>query len=110
MTQVDNAIVKVCLTGVESNTIVACLAKEEYGIVYELIQDIRNQSTTQIETDKPQDPLRHTFEYTVKGKDIRQIVRTLNKHPFDQVFQLVENIRTQVIPQLEAVSNEQGGE
>jgi len=110
MTNVDNAQVKISVTGVESNTIIACLAKEEYGKVYTLIPEIRNQAQTQIDAAQPPDANKHVFVYTLCGRDIRQIVNTLNKHPFDQVYQLVENIRTQAIPQLEAVSKESGEE
>ncbi len=110
MNQVDNAPVKINLTGIESNTIIACLAKEEYGKVFTLIPAIRNQAKTQIDAAQPADPNSHIFVYSLTGIDIKQIVSTLNKHPFEQVYTLVENIRTQAIPQLEAFANPDGEE
>lgn len=105
----DTTEVVVELLGVETNTLIACLAKEEYGLVYDLIARIRDRGIAEIAAAKPAEPNTHPIKYNLFGKDIQIIVKTLNKHPFDQIYQLAENIRNQALPQLEAASNPNEG-
>ena len=102
----DNTKIVLNLLGVETNTVLACLGKVEYVKVYDLIARIREQAAKQIEAAKPEEPNTFVIKYDLFGRDAQLIVKTLNNHPFDQIVQLTENIRDQVIPQLEAAKAE----
>ena len=103
----DTAKIVLNLLGVETNTILACLGKVEYVKVYDLIARIREQAAKQINEANPEDPNTFVIKYDLLGRDVQLIVKTLNNHPFDQIVQLTENIRTQALPQLEAATGKQ---